>query len=65
MVYIGQIKGTADGRSYYWTERNILDDPFNENAPVILDPEVTLEANEISSFTFTVPSRTHSTTSWS
>lgn len=55
VVYIGQIKGTADGRSYYWTERNILDDPFNENAPVILDPEVTLEANEISSFTFTVP----------
>ena len=55
VVYIGQIKGTADGQSYYWTERNILDDPFNENAPVILDPEVTLEANEISSFTFTVP----------
>lgn len=44
VVYIGQIKGTADGQSYYWTERNILDDPFNENAPVILDPEVTLEA---------------------
>lgn len=55
VVYIGQIKGTADGQSYYWTERNILDDPFNENAPVILDPEVTLEANAISSFTFTVP----------
>ena len=55
VVYIGRIKGTADGQSYYWTERNILDDPFNENAPVILDPEVTLEANEISSFTFTVP----------
>ena len=55
VVYIGRIKGTADGQSYYWTERNILDDPYNENAPFILDPELTLEANDQCSFTFTVP----------
>ena len=55
VVYIGQIKGTADGQSYYWTERNVLDDPYDEKAAFILDPELTLEANDICSFTFTVP----------
>ena len=55
VVYIGKIKGTADGQSYYWTERNILDDPYDEKAAFILDPELTLEANDICSFTFTVP----------
>ena len=55
VVYIGQIKGTADGKSYYWTERNVLDNPADEDAPIILDPELTLEANDICSFTFTVP----------
>ena len=52
---IGKIKGTADGQSYYWTERNVLDDPYDEKAAFILDPELTLEANDICSFTFTVP----------
>lgn len=55
VVYIGKIKGTADGQSYYWTERNILDDPYDEKAAFILEPELTLEANDICSFTFTVP----------
>lgn len=55
VVYIGKIKGTADGQSYYWTERNVLDDPYDEKAAFILDPELTLEANDICSFTFTVP----------
>lgn len=55
VVYIGQIRGTGDGQSYYWQERYILHDPADENAGVILEPEVTLEANQIGSFSFTVP----------
>ena len=55
-VYIGKIKGSADGTGYYWTERNLLHDAADEDAPIVLDPELTLEANEVGSFSFTVPS---------
>lgn len=54
-VYIGKITGSTDGTGYYWTERNLLHDAGNEDAPIVLDPEVTLEANEPGSFSFTVP----------
>lgn len=54
-VYIGKIKGSPDGTGYYWVERYVLHDAADESAPIILDPEVTLEANEVGSFTFTLP----------
>ena len=54
-VFIGKIKGSADGTGYYWTERHVLHDAADEEAPIILDPELTLEANEVGSFSFTVP----------
>lgn len=51
VVYIGRIKGTADGQSYYWTERNILDDPeehvgFKGEGKVFLPGNVTVEKPE-------------------
>lgn len=54
-VYIGKITGSADGTGYYWTERYLLHDAANENAPILLDPELTLEGNEPGSFSFTIP----------
>lgn len=54
-VYIGKITGSSDNTGYYWTERKLLHDAGDESAPIILDPELTLEANEFGSFTFTVP----------
>lgn len=55
VVYIGKIAGTADGTGYYWTEREVLHDAGNEEMPIVLDPELTLEKNELGSFTFTIP----------
>lgn len=54
-VYIGKIKGSPDGTGYYWAERHLLHDAANENAPIVLDPELTLEGNEPGSFSFTLP----------
>lgn len=54
-VYIGKIKGSPDGTGYYWTERYLLHNATNENAPIVLDPELTLEVNEPGSFSFTLP----------
>lgn len=54
-MYIGKITGNADGTGYYWTERHVLHDAADENMPITLEPEVTLEKNELGSFVFTVP----------
>lgn len=55
VVYIGKITGSADKTGYYWTEREVLHDPENEEMPFILEPELTLEANELGTFIFTMP----------
>lgn len=55
VVYIGKIAGTEDKTGYYWTEREVLHDAGREEMPFILDPEVTLEANDLGSFVFTIP----------
>lgn len=55
VVYIGKIAGTDDGTGYYWTEREVLHDAGNEEMPFVLDPELTLEANDLGSFVFTIP----------
>lgn len=55
IVYIGQITGNADGTGYYWTERSVLHNAADETAPILLDPEVTLEKNAFGSFVFTIP----------
>lgn len=54
-VYIGKITGSADGTGYYWAERNLLHDAADESAPIVLEPELTLEGNEFGSLTFTIP----------
>lgn len=54
-VFIGKIAGSSDRTGYYWTERKLMHDAGNEDAPIILDPELTLEANEFGSFSFTIP----------
>ena len=55
VVYIGRIKGTSDRSGYYWTERHVLHNAADESAPIVLEPEVTLEKNDPGSFVFTVP----------
>ncbi len=55
VVYIGRIAGNSDRSGYYWTERHVLHNAADESAPIVLEPEVTLEKNDPGSFVFTVP----------
>lgn len=53
IIYAGKISGK--GNAYYWTERTVLHNVANESAPVALEPELTLEVNELGQFVFTLP----------
>ena len=55
VVYIGKITGTEDGKSYYWTERQVLHNAADPDAPFVLDPELELTKNDCGSLTFTLP----------
>ena len=55
VLYMGKITGTEDGQSYYWTERQVLHNAHDPDAPVVLDPELNLEKNNFGSLTFTLP----------
>ena len=53
IIYAGKISGK--GNAYYWTERTVLHNVANESAPVALEPELTLEVNELGQLVFTLP----------
>lgn len=55
VLYMGKITGTDDGKSYYWSERKLLHNSHDPDAPIILDPELTLEKNDFGSLSFTLP----------
>lgn len=55
VLYMGKITGTDDGESYYWSERNLLHNSHDPDAPIVLDPELTLEKNDFGSLSFTLP----------
>lgn len=55
ILYMGQITGTEDGKSYYWSEREVLHDSHDPDGPIVLDPELELEKNNFGSLTFTLP----------
>ena len=55
VLYMGKITGTDDGESYYWSERHLLHNSHDPDAPIVLDPELTLEKNNFGSLSFTLP----------
>ncbi len=62
-VYAGNIQLSEDGWAYAWASRALLyssdGDAISgaEESPILLDPELTLKANDPNSFTFKVPNR--------